>query len=77
MLLFTFKAGSNVEMAVGVLGKPKPSVIWTHNNREVSTSVNILTAYENNKSSMKIKNASRNDSGVYEVSAENSLGKRY
>ena len=65
------------------LGYPPPAIIWSRTNRtlsdriSVSDSVNVPTGYGNVARvsvNLTITNASREDTGVYMCSANNSVG---
>ena len=79
----TVRERNNVTITCEALGYPPPTVVWSRTNGtlsdrvSVSDSVSVPTGYRNvTRVSVKltITNASREDTGVYMCSANNSVG---
>jgi len=67
------KGGNAVTLQAEVTGCPMPTVTWLKDNKPV-TSASVDTK-SSGLSTMTVSNASRENSGIYKVVAENSFGK--
>lgn len=68
------KAGQSFTFDCKVSGEPAPKTKWMLNKREVYTKDNIKVTHVDYNTKLKVTNASRADSGVYTVHAENMSG---
>ena len=67
--------GDNINFTCEVTGSPIPTVIWSRTNGDiVSMSNNTTTRSGSVFANLIITNASREDTGVYTCTANNSLG---
>ena len=79
----TIREGNTTTITCEALGYPPPTVVWSRTNGilsdrvSVSDSVSVPTGYGNvtrMSVNLTITNASREDTGVYMCSANNSVG---
>ena len=70
----SLKAGSSLSIPVTVTGLPTPKVAWSFNNKGLEQSDTLKLVTKDSESSVTIKPCSRKDTGMYQVSAENSVG---
>lgn len=69
----TIKAGENIKLNCSIRGRPVPQVTWYKDGKEVDKMlVDITTVI--GSSSLFIRDADRNDRGIYTVEAKNSSG---
>ena len=67
--------GDNINFTCEATGSPTPTVIWSRTNGDiVSMSNNATTRSGSVFANLIITNASREDTGVYTCTANNSLG---
>lgn len=67
--------GSDAIFSMKVVANPKPRMSWFHNgHRIVPSESKYEITYSNNLATLRIKNASANDSGHYTLLAENTQG---
>lgn len=74
LLLVKIKAGQTISFDVKVSGEPAPTTKWLHNKREVKPSETAKVTHVDYNTKLVIRNASRKDSGMYTVTAENING---
>ncbi|KIO46634.1 immunoglobulin domain-containing protein [Sanguibacteroides justesenii] len=65
----------NIEIEAKAVGTPTPEIRWYKHGRRIVESDKYSIYYKDGRSTLTIKNAKISDSGVYEVVAENDLGK--
>ena len=70
---------STTEIICEAVGYPPPTIVWSKTNGSFSDRVSVNNNAENgNRTSVSVKltitNASREDTGVYTCSANNSIG---
>lgn len=70
----TVKEGQSVMFDVGVDGEPPPTKIWLVNDKPINTN-RVTIENQDYKTILTIKNASRAESGVWTLKAENDSGK--
>lgn len=69
----TIKAGENIKIQCSISGRPLPQVAWYKDGKELDKMlVEIITNV--GSSSLFLRDADRNDRGVYTVEAKNSSG---
>ncbi|XP_059475294.1 titin homolog [Neocloeon triangulifer] len=66
--------GGTFSLQVEVKGKPRPQVVWLHEQQEVPPSPKIKTFEERGIFTLKIMNATPAEAGLYTCRAFNSLG---
>ncbi|GFS00827.1 titin [Elysia marginata] len=71
----TLKAGSTITLKVNVAGIPTPTVSWLVDGQPLDKTDRVSIETSKDFSTLTIKNATINDSGVYTISAENVVGK--
>lgn len=68
------KAGQNFNFDVKVSGEPAPTTRWILNKREIKPSDSVKVTHVDYNTKLLVRNASRGDSGVYTITAENING---
>lgn len=68
------KAGVAVKLKLGISGKPLPAIEWFKNGKEIQTSAQISIENTSEFSSVLIKDASRVNTGLYELKLKNAMG---
>ncbi|XP_074598807.1 projectin protein bent isoform X2 [Brevipalpus obovatus] len=71
----TIHAGQNVKFDVKVIGEPTPTVTWIGNDGPIKDGPHVHIESEPNRSKFAIQGATRKDTGVYTIKAENVNGK--
>lgn len=71
----TVKAGSTVSLKVDVSGIPSPSISWRLDGETLEKSDRLSIETTPDYSTLSIKNAVIEDTGVYTIVAENIVGK--
>lgn len=71
----TARAGSKMVVEAIVAGKPPPFCKWKQGNEDVLTSDRLQVIKTLTSCTLIIKNVTRQDSGYYSFSAENSAGR--
>lgn len=66
--------GSTVDLVCEVLGKPAPSYTWSRNGQLIESNDRYETVVKDNTFTLKIKNITENESGLYVASFKNDLG---
>lgn len=69
-----YKAGADVHLKFGIIAKPRPTIEWYKDGKEVKPSAQLSIVSSMDDSSIFIKDASRVNSGTYEMKIKNSLG---
>ncbi|XP_073811656.1 projectin protein bent isoform X33 [Musca autumnalis] len=68
------KAGQSFSYECKVAGEPAPKTKWLHKKRELYSKDNIKVKHVDYYTKLKVTNATRSDSGVYTIHAENENG---
>ncbi|XP_018789320.1 PREDICTED: twitchin isoform X17 [Bactrocera latifrons] len=68
------KAGQPFTFDVKVSGEPAPQTKWWHKKREVTSKDNIKVTHIEYSSKLKVSNATRAESGIFTIHAENPSG---
>lgn len=74
MDIVKLKADSAIKIKVGISGKPLPSIEWYKNGKELETSSQVFIENTTDSAAVIIKDASRINTGSYEVRLKNPLG---
>lgn len=69
------KAGQSFNFDVKVTGEPMPTTKWLLKGKEIKSSANIKVQHSDYNTKISVRNATRADSGTYNVTAENVNGK--
>lgn len=69
-----YKAGTSVKLKFGISGKPIPTIEWFKDGKEIQTSVQVSIENTTEFASVLIKDATRINSGVYELKLKNAMG---
>lgn len=69
-------AGSTLRLHVGVQGKPAPAVTWSKERTDIRDDLRHSLDNTIDHSSLIIKDCSRCDTGVYEITAKNACGEK-
>lgn len=68
------KAGSNFNYDIKVSGEPCPTTKWLLNGREVRPNERVKVRHNDYNTLLKVQNATRAESGLYTITAENING---
>ncbi|TMS06054.1 Titin [Larimichthys crocea] len=71
---FSVKAGNDLKIDVPYKGVPQPTATWTKDGNLLKETSRVNTHTSDTSSQIIIKDASRIDAGVYEVTLANSVG---
>lgn len=71
---FNVKAGNDLGIDVPFRGLPQPTVVWKKDGNILKETSRVNVQISDSTSQIKIKDASRTDVGVYEVTLTNSVG---
>lgn len=69
-----YKAGTSVKLRVGINAKPLPTIEWLKNGKELVVTSTVSIESTTDSSAVLIKDATRHDTGSYEVKIKNILG---
>uniref|UniRef100_A0A8C0J0R4 Titin n=1 Tax=Chelonoidis abingdonii TaxID=106734 RepID=A0A8C0J0R4_CHEAB len=69
-----YKAGTAVKLKLGISGKPIPTIEWFKNGKEIQTSAQVSIENTTDFASILIKDATRFNSGNYELKLKNAMG---
>lgn len=69
-----YKAGASVKFGVGIIAKPLPTIKWIKGGKELVATSTVAVESTTDSSAVLIKDASRFDTGSYEVKIKNVLG---
>lgn len=74
LLQVKIKAGQSFCFDVKVSGEPAPTTKWIHNKREVRPTDTVKVNHVDYNTKLAVRSASRADTGVYTITAENING---
>lgn len=69
-----YKAGTSVKLKLGISGKPIPTIEWFKNGHELQSSAILSIENTTEFASILIKDATRLNSGTYELKLKNAMG---
>ncbi|CAH1969101.1 unnamed protein product [Acanthoscelides obtectus] len=69
------KVGASIDYNVPIIGEPPPSKEWKHKEDVLFNNERVKIVNEDYKTTLKIVDAKRSDSGIYTLTAKNSNGK--
>lgn len=69
-----YKADTAIKLKLGISGKPVPTIEWFRNGKEIQTSAQVSIENTTEFSSILIKDATRLNSGNYELKLKNAMG---
>uniref|UniRef100_A0A803YD93 Titin n=1 Tax=Meleagris gallopavo TaxID=9103 RepID=A0A803YD93_MELGA len=69
-----YKAGTSIKLKLGISGKPTPTIEWFKNGSELQTSSLLSIENTTEFASILIKDATRLNSGTYELKLKNAMG---
>lgn len=69
-----YKAGTSIKLKLGISGKPIPTIEWFKNGNEVQTTSLVSIENTTEFASILIKDATRLNSGTYELKLKNAMG---
>lgn len=68
------KAGQSFNFDVKVAGEPPPTITWSLKDKPVQTSERVRVQTEDYNTKLNVRQATRADSGLYSIKAENRNG---
>lgn len=69
------KAGSTLTVEVNISGIPSPKIVWQKDGQPIEKTPRLSIDITDEITTLKIKNTTQDDTGVYSVVAENTVGK--
>lgn len=69
-----YKAGATIKLGVGIIAKPLPSIEWLKDGKELVVTSTVSVESTTDSSAVLIKDASRFDTGSYDIKIKNVLG---
>lgn len=69
-----YKAGASVQLRVGIIAKPLPTIEWLKDGKELVKSSTVSVESTTDSSAVLIKDATRIQTGSYEIKIKNVLG---
>ena len=75
LITVRIKAGQNFAFDVNISGEPAPDKKWKLKNKEIKTGGPTLIKYHDYNTKLKVNGATRNENGMYTITAENCNGK--
>lgn len=72
-----YKAGATVHLKIGIIAKPQPTIEWYKDGKELESGAQISISNTTESACISIREASRLNSGTYELKIKNSLGSAY
>lgn len=72
-----YRAGENVQLKVGIIAKPQPTIEWYKDGRELESEAQLMISNTTDSACISIKDATRINTGTYELKIKNSLGSAY
>jgi titin len=75
--ILSLKAGSSLNLPVTVTGVPTPKVTWSLNDKTVAASMKTKLESRDMHYSLTTRDVSREDGGIYTVTAENVVGRKH
>lgn len=72
-----YKAGATVQLKIGIIAKPQPTIEWYKDGKELESEAQISISNTTESACITIREASRLNSGTYELKIKNSLGSAY
>lgn len=72
-----YKAEANIDLKVGIIAKPQPTIEWYKDGKELEPGAQISFSSTFDSACISVRDASRLNSGTYELKIKNSLGSAY
>lgn len=72
-----YKAGATVELKIGIIAKPQPTIEWYKDGKELESGAQISISNTTESACISLKEATRLNTGTYELKIKNSLGSAY
>lgn len=69
-----YKAGTSFKIKVGIFAKPLPTIEWLKDDKELVSSAQLSIENTTDSSAILIKDASRHNTGTYELKIKNVFG---
>lgn len=72
-----YKAGATVQLKIGIIAKPQPTIEWYKDGKELESGAQISISNTTESACISVKEATRLNTGTYELKIKNSLGSAY
>ena len=72
--IVTYKAGAAFKISVGIIAKPLPTIEWFKDGNKLKSSSNQSVESTSDTSGVLIKDATRLNTGTYEIKIKNAFG---
>ncbi|XP_038839281.1 titin-like [Salvelinus namaycush] len=73
---FSVKAGYDLKIDVPFKGRPEPEVSWKKDGVELKETTRVSFLTSNNSSKITVRNTTREESGNYEITLTNTVGRK-
>lgn len=70
----TVRAGATINLDASFTATPIPTVTWEKDHQPLGKTYRVTVNTEESGSTLTIRNAERNDSGIYTITAKNKAG---
>lgn len=72
-----YKAGATVQLKIGIVAKPQPSIEWYKDGKELECGAQVSISNTTEFTCISVREATRLNTGTYELKIKNSLGSAY
>lgn len=72
-----YKAGATVDLKIGIIAKPQPTIEWYKDGKELESGAQISISNTTESACISVREATRLNTGTYELKIKNSLGSAY
>lgn len=72
-----YRAGATVQLTTGIIAKPQPTITWYKDGKELESGAQVMISNTTDSACISIKEATRINTGTYELKIKNSLGSAY
>lgn len=69
-----YKAGASIKIRLGIMAKPLPTIEWLKDGKELVSSSQLSIESTTDSSAILIKDATRHNTGTYEIKTKNVFG---
>uniref|UniRef100_A0A3Q3JDF2 Titin n=1 Tax=Monopterus albus TaxID=43700 RepID=A0A3Q3JDF2_MONAL len=76
MSTYTVQVGHDLKIEVPVAGHPKPTITWTKDGTVLKQTTRVNVADTAHHTTLTIKDATREDGGMYSINVSNTLGSK-